>query len=38
MYDAIVIGSGISGACQNYMALTARAADYAVQETKKGNL
>jgi choline dehydrogenase-like flavoprotein len=31
-----------SGACQNpsltYMALTARAADYAVQETKKGNL
>jgi choline dehydrogenase-like flavoprotein len=31
-----------SGACQNpsltYMALTARAADYAVQESKKGNL
>jgi choline dehydrogenase-like flavoprotein len=31
-----------SGACQNpsltYMALTARAADYAVQEVKKGNL
>ncbi|HEX3768132.1 MAG TPA: GMC oxidoreductase, partial [Puia sp.] len=31
-----------SGACQNpsltYMAITARAADYAVQETKKGNL
>ena len=31
-----------SGACQNpsltYMALTARAADYAVQETKKGNV
>jgi choline dehydrogenase-like flavoprotein len=32
----------VSGACQNpsltYMALTARAADYAVQELKKGNI
>ena len=36
-------GSGMtSSACQNpsitYMALTARAADYAVDEMKKGNL
>ncbi len=32
----------VSSACQNpsltYMALTARAADFAVQELKKGNL
>lgn len=41
-YDAIVIGSGISGGQPNpsllYMALTARAVNYAADEMKKGNL
>jgi hypothetical protein len=54
-FDAIVIGSGISGgwaatdgACMTstanqspsilYMALTARATNYAIDEMKKGNL
>lgn len=38
--DAIVVGSGISGgwAAKEGMALTARAAAFAVDELKRGNL